>query len=252
MKKNLLIACALFMLLSSTFAQRKKIAVVTFYTDKHIDYSDIPNSNVTFVASMKSLYEDPKFNLKPVLDNFHKAFFAELAKDFPFDFIPEEQVINNEAYKAYESKWGETKDAEKSKFAQQYISVDGYKPLIINPLGKKENRNETKMLEIFGKDVDGVMIVTLDYRFLVKAAVMGMGSAGMYAYARIKLWNKEGDKVFTVNERASSDQTVALISGIPVTNVDEILPMCESASKKLLEDLRKRMPKITEKAAKKL
>ena len=48
------------------------------------------------------------------------------------------------------------------------------------------------MIKMF-PDVDGVMFVRLDYGFVQKLGIGGTGSAGIMAYGRIKVWNKEGD-----------------------------------------------------------
>ena len=108
------------------------------------------------------------------------------------------------------------------------------------------------MLEIFGKDVDGVMFVYIDFQFVKKFAMGGTGTAGMRAYARLKLWNKTGDKVFVVNESATSSKTIGIIGGIPLMKVEKILPLCEDAATELLIDLKKRIPKLVGKVEKKL
>jgi hypothetical protein len=74
----------------------------------------------------------------------------------------------------------------------------------------------------------------------------------MKAYVRMKLWNKQGDKVLAVNESANSDKTVAIVGGVPVIKVEKILPLCEDAATQVVADLKKRIPKMTAKVDKKL
>jgi hypothetical protein len=248
--KFVLIALMLFGAHFSANAQRKKVAVVTFYCDKWIDMSGI-GSDAAMLSSVATLAEDPAFDIKKVLTKFHDVFFNEYAKQFPFDLLPESEVIGNESYKTYESFWDETADKDRNKLMQRYATVDGYKPLL-EMWSKSEKRNEKRMLEIFGDKVDGVMFVYLDFSMVQKIAVGGTGAAGVNAFCRMKVWNKKGDKVFTVNENAKSKGTVAVVGGIPIMKPEKVLPLCEDSADQLIEDLRKRLNKIATKAAEKL
>lgn len=248
--KLILIALMIFGAQFSGSAQRKKVAVVTFYCDKWIDMSGI-GSDAALLSSVATLVEDPAFDIKKVLTKFHDVFFNEYAKQFPFDLLPESEVVGNENYKAYESYWDETADKDQKKLLQRYATVDGYKPLL-EMWSKSEKRNEMRMLEMFGDKVDGVMFVYLDFSMVQKVAVGGTGAAGINAFCRMKVWNKKGDKVFTVNENAKSKGTVAVVGGIPVMKPEKVLPLCEDSADQLMEDLSKRLAKIAAKAAEKL
>lgn len=250
LSKILLIALIIFGAHFSASAQRKKVAVVTFYCDKWIDMSEI-GSNASLASSVATLADDPDFDIKKVLTKFHDVFFNEYAKQFPFDLLPESEVIGNEEYKNFQSYWDETADKDRSKLFQRYATVDGYKPLI-EVWSKSEKRNENRMLEIFGDKVDGVMFVYLDFSMVPKIAVGGAGTAGVNSFCRIKVWNKKGEKVFTVNENAKSKGSVAMVGGIPIMQPDKVLPLCEDSADQLIEDLRKRIPKMAAKAADKL
>lgn len=247
MKKSLSISLLLLFLNTIALSQDKKVAVVTFYVNKYIGTDQLGGA-ASMVAGVATLAEDPNFDLTSVLNNFHDVFFTEYAEAFPFELLPEEQVINNADYQAYESIGGESEDVDRDKFFQQFIAFEGYKPLAEYILAGK-NKNERQMLEIFNDQVDGVMFVYLDYNF-VKGA-FGL-TANIQAYARMKLWNKEGKRVFVLNESANSKKSVASIGGIPVMDTDELLPLCEDASQRLFADLGKRIGKIVKKANKKL
>jgi hypothetical protein len=236
--------------ISAISADRKKVAVVTFYCDKWIDMSDL-GGTAALMSAAGTLAEDTTFDIKKVLTNFHDVFFNEFSKQLPFDLLPESEVIGNEDYKAFQSYWDETSDKDQKKLLQRYATVDGYKPLL-EMLTKSEKRNENRMLEIFGDKVDGVMFVYLDFSMVQKVAIGGTGAAGISSYCRIKLWNKEGKKVFAINESAMSKGTVAVVGGIPIMKPEKILPLCEDSSEKLLADLRKRLGKIVSKSAEKL
>ncbi|MFM9985382.1 MAG: hypothetical protein ACKVOK_09140 [Flavobacteriales bacterium] len=246
----LLLVLFAFNSISAISADRKKVAVVTFYCDKWIDMSDL-GGTAALMSAAGTLAEDTTFDIKKVLTNFHDVFFNEFSKQLPFDLIPESEVIGNEDYKAFQSYWDETSDKDQNKLMQRYATVDGYKPLL-EMLSKSEKRNENRMLEIFGDKVDGVMFVYLDFSMVQKIAVGGTGAAGVSSYCRMKLWNKEGKKVFAINEHAMSKGTVAVVGGIPIMKPEKILPLCEDSSERLLEDLRKRLGKIVSKSADKL
>ena len=245
-----IITLALICMTVSALNAQKKVAVVTFFADKNIDFSGL-DGNAALAASMASLSNDPNFDLKPILQSFHKAFFEDLKKDFPFELVDEGTVINNELYKSFENFGTDAADESKG-ILQHSIVIDGYKPLIeVSKMSADKFRSELQMLEIF-KDVDGVMFVKLDYAFIQKMAVGGNGTAGINAFVRMKLWNREGDKVFAKNESASSKKSVPMVKGIPVTSPEKILPLCKSANERLIEDLKKKMSKLVSKVDKKL
>jgi hypothetical protein len=251
MKKALLFLSLLVIASTSVFAQKKKVAVVTFYVDKNINFSGL-NENAALAGAVASLAEDPNFDLNSALNQFHDAFFGELAKSMPFELIDEGIVINNEAYKSYDNIGTDAADEDKKLF-QHYIAYEGYKPLIeVAKVSNDKYRAELQMLEIFGDEVDGVMFVRLDYSFIQKLAVGGTGTAGIAAWTRIKLWNKDGDKVFAKNEQGTSKKSVPIAGGIPVMKPAKIQDLCESATEKLISDLKKKLPKTVKKIDKKL
>lgn len=242
--KSFLPVIAVMFFATTVFAQ-KKVAVVTFYADKHINFEQL-GGGVGMVAAISSLAEDENFNLQPVLNNFHETFFNDYVPQFPFDVMPEEQVINNEKYKAYESKNNETSDAERSKLFQRYLTFEGYKPLAETIL--KKNSNEVAMLEIFD-EADGVMFVFIDYAFVKKPVPF---TAGIQAYVNMFLYNKEAKKVFKIRQFATSSESVGIVGGIPIMSPEKLLPLCESATAEVVEKLNKKLKKVAAKSAKKL
>jgi hypothetical protein len=243
--KKIMLICTLAILLSPSLMAQKKVAVVTFYVDKQVSFDQI-GGGAALVAAIGSLSEDENFDLTPVLNNFHETFFNEYAQQFPFELIPEEEVTQNPEYMAYESKHGETEDEDRNKLFQRYTTYEGYKPMGATLL--KKNSNEAAMLEIF-KEVDGVMLVNIEYAFVKKMVPF---TAGVSAYVSIKLYNREGDKVFKIREFATSKESVGIVGGIPVMSPEKLLPLCENATQEVVEDLAKRLKKIAAKADKKL
>ena len=245
---TLALAATLLLLLTvnSTFAQSgdKKVALTTFFVDRQLDISGLPDNNKTFISQVMSMSKDTNFNLTPMLVNFKKTFFNEYAKNFTFSLLPESEVTQNEGYKAYP-------EPEMSDYIRPIVA-DGYK--IMYPgtfLSRKENRAQNEMLELF-PTADGVMFVFMRYGFYTKAAIGGLGAAGIRAVCHIWLYNKEGKAVFKIGEGATSKGTVALVAGVPLVSVEKILPLCKDATDRLLEDLMDRLPKMAKKAGEKL
>ena len=220
---------------------QKKVAVVTFNINKQIDVTDF--GAAAFVA-VKALNNDPNFDLSPLLTNFHTQFFDDYSKNFPFELLPETTVFNNEGYKTY-VPIGVGPDALLD--AKKFIIVpDGYK-IILDWAGHADEKN---MLKIFS-DADGVMDVSVHFK-LVKISFAGVGIAKVNAEATIMLFNKNGDKVFSIDQDAKSKSTSAVVGGVPVMSAEKILPMCQSAMETLMASLQKDLPKMIKKADAKL
>ena len=243
--KKAIILVALFLAFTAGYAQDKKVAVVTFYINKQVDVSSFGGE--AQLASIK-LRDEPNFNLQPILQEFHSRFFEEYSKDFPFQLLPEDQILNNDAYKAFSPIGTEaTSGPLKGLSAEMFnLPFPGYK-IVLPVVGHENERN---LLAIFPQ-ADGVMKVYIDFS-LVKWGFGGMGIVKMNAHANVALFNKNGDKVFSIKEDAESKTTGALVAGIPVMTPETILPMCESAMDKLLINLQKDLPKMVRKTEAKL
>ncbi|WKZ66496.1 MAG: hypothetical protein QY325_00890 [Flavobacteriales bacterium] len=229
-------------------AQRKDVAVVTFYVDRYISTSDL-NSSASLVASLSTLAKDERFDLTSVLAKFHDDFFTNHAKQFNFSFLPESEVTGNPEYQAFVSRFGES-EQDGTQPLDGMIPYPGYKVLIPNAL-KRENSNKMKMLEIFKGKADGVMFISLGFKFQPKVAIGGMGSAGIAAVMNLMLFDGEGNRVFNFVEYAPANGSVAMVMGIPVVELEEIKPLCEQAAENLLRDLAGKMPKLIKKVEKK-
>lgn len=228
-------------------AQDKTVALTSFWVSKHIGFEEL-GGTAGLAAGIASLSEDPKFNLQPVLDNFYTTFTTEYAKQFPFELLAEEDVLNNEAYQNYEGRFNESKDVDRNKLFQRFLTPKTYKPLQ-ESLIKGENSNQTQMVNMFKEVADGIMFVSMGYDFVKKPLPF---TAGIRAFVRIKIWNKEGKRVLTINEFGTSKKSVGIVAGIPLMSPEKLLPLCENASEKLVKDLNKKIGKIAKKSAKKL
>ncbi len=245
--KNIL----LFFLMLTVFtvsAQKKKVAVVTFYANKVIDFTEIAGDKLTesVVKKVFELRDNPKFNLQPILVKFHDAFYNEYAKSFPFDLVPEGEVTGSDAYKNFVPKY------QMSKYdANDYLISNGYKYIYDGPMAAV---NEEGVANAMAEAVkaDGVMFVHIDFAFEKGFGVGGTSTLKVKAFTRISVYNKKGEKLFVINENERSKKTMMMVGGVPVLDVDKILPNCESAMEELMLDLNKRIQKIIKKTENKL
>ncbi len=241
MKRSFILSALIALLfMTNSFAQNKKVAVVTFYAVKNIGVSDFGSSATLAVTQ---LMDDPNFNMVPLLQNFHDQFFNTYAKEFPFQLLPETEVTGNADYKAFAPEGEPTGGALKDNYN---MPIAGYK-VVLPVMG---HDNENALLKIFSQ-ADGVMKVYIDFD-LVKIGFGGMGVVKVNAHVNIALFNKAGDKVFSVKEDAKSTGGSPLLGGVPVLTADKILPMCESALTELMARLEKDLPKMVKKADSKL
>eukprot|EP01012_Entosiphon_sulcatum_P032426 TRINITY_DN41244_c0_g1_i1.p1 TRINITY_DN41244_c0_g1~~TRINITY_DN41244_c0_g1_i1.p1 ORF type:complete len:243 (-),score=24.79 TRINITY_DN41244_c0_g1_i1:81-809(-) len=242
MKKLILLIClAAGLFVANSHGQEKKVAVVSFYTVKQIGLTQF-NTAAT-IAAVTKLGDDPNFNMAPMLQSFHKQFFEDYSKSFPFQLLPEQEVLNNADYKNFAPSGSGGTGLLKDN---TNLPIEGYK-VLLDVVG---NKDEKGLLKIFNQ-VDGIMKVYIDFD-LVKIGIGGMGVVKVEAFTNIVLYDKKGDKVFSVRESAKSKGVSPLVAGVPVLTPEKILPMCESALTELMADLQKRLPKIIKKADSKL
>ncbi len=247
-----IIAC--MMLSSAVCAQKKgqkKVAIATFIMNKKVQPGDLGLGGEA-LKQAADLAKNPAFSLEPMLQRLHDEFFGDLGEDLPFEILPEATVIDHPEYKAYELNFDEDKGLN-DEILSFYKIYDGYKYLREGgALDPKEKRDQNRLMEIFGDQADGVMFVTMWFEFKQKLAVGGTGTAGIKSMIWIQLFDKEGKKVFRYREGANSKKSVGIAAGVPVMKIEKILPMCENAFERMLEDMEKDMPKLAKKVAKKM
>ncbi|MBQ0767740.1 MAG: hypothetical protein KBT58_00500, partial [Bizionia sp.] len=143
MKLKKLVVAALFMLFCvlNINAQKKKVAVVGFYSDKIIGFSELDGLGEGILTEVLNLRDNPDFDLTPILNTYHDAFFNDYAKDFPFDLVPEKEVLANEEYQAFVPKY----ELDENEL-KRYVFIDGYKHIYEGAFGKV---NEEAVAKIF-------------------------------------------------------------------------------------------------------
>ncbi len=218
MKNIILTAFLVFSVIIN--AQEKNIAVVTFYVDKYI------NADKIVTESRESTYEmtkqdDPRFDLDPILKEFHDTFMNEYIKMFPFELVPENDILSNPKYQAYKGLDGiEDRDSinkVKKAIDSRFIAIEGYNVLLTGGNMLRSWRTEAHMIELLqDSNVDGVMFVSMNYAWEPKVSIGGMGKAGIRSFINIELFNREAKKVFQLEESATSKKGVALVGGAPI------------------------------------
>lgn len=244
MKKIKILCFALLVISQLSFSQKKKIAVVTFYANKMVSFDDLGGGLDFLLRDVLSLRDNPNFNLNPILNQYHENFFSNYSKELPFELLPENEVLNNAAYQAFQPKF------DLSKYdAKNYLMFDKYK-YIYEGLGGQAN--EVAIAKLFADKADGVMFVNIDFALEKGFGVGNTATVKMRATTRMALYNKTGEKVFAFSESERSKKTSVMVSGLPIITPEKILPMCESALTELMGDLGKRIAKIIKKTEMKL
>jgi hypothetical protein len=224
-------------------AQKKKVAVVTFYADKMVDVSEL-GGVASLIKEVANLRDDPNFNLGPLLEKFHNDFFNEYSKQLPFELLPEQEVLTNPNYISFVPKFEANKYFEKN-----YLLYSDYKYIHEGMFGKFNEEGIAKALE---DKADGVLFINLDFAFQKGFGIGGTSTLKVRVNARMALYNKKGEKVFAFTEGENSKKTAFMVGGIPVISTEKVLPMCKSAVEELMGDLQKRLSKIVKKTAMKL
>lgn len=239
-----LVLLLLVVISTTTFAQKKKVAVVTFYANKMISFSGLGGGYDFIMKDVLNLRDDPNFNLSPLLEKYHSNFFNEYSKEFPFELLPENDVLSNPNYIAFTPKY------ELSNYnSKNYLVYEKYKYVYEGMLGKY---NEEGLAKALADKVDGVLFVYVDFGLVPGFGIGKTMTIKMRATTRIALYNKTGEKVFAFTEGENSKKTGVMIGGVPVINPEKLLPMCDSALEELMGDLQKRIAKIIKKSDAKL
>ncbi len=246
--KKLIPVVLITLCLSSTIivnAQIKKAAIISIFGNKNL--SKDPMNTMLFEALLK----DSSFDISGTVLKFEKIIDEKMIPVFSFPFMDKKEVVSNGEYQKIKSTLMMTDSEEKKShhLINPYIPAEGYKNLaafgIVN-----DKKAIAKCFEIF-PDVDAVMIAYISYNLYDGGGAMGMSSKKVYAYCNIKMFNKEGKRIFKLKERASSKKGVMAIGGL-VLDPEKLKPMVYDASERLLADMEAKISKSMAKMAKKL
>ena len=136
MKNILLLICAALLTIQS-FAQDKKVALVSFYTVKQLGFMDKPSQQDVLNAA--KLADDTAWHILPILKSFRAQFFKNDVDKFSFQLLPEKQVLGNLEYHQFMADNGNVNDILSFK---TNLPVPGYQALP----DQKKNDNETRSI----------------------------------------------------------------------------------------------------------
>lgn len=233
---------------NKSYAQLKKVAVISIYGNRNL------SDNAMDRAFNEKLLKDSSYNVDGLVAKFANYVNDEMIKDFPFAFVPKDEVVNHPEYKklgevASASKNNETYDILDGKVSV-YSTAPGYVP--IASFGIIDDVKAIKQAFTFlPADVDGVMIAFITFRLEDQAGMMGLTVKKVRAYANVKIFNREGKRIFKLKESELSKESVTGAMGI-VVEPNKVMTLVKSAFEELLAAMKKKMPKSLAKLAKKI
>lgn len=249
MTKKLFWSIAIFICgMTYAHAQLNKVALISVYGNRSL--SDNPLEK----AMNEKLLKDSSFNLMPFVERFCTIINTDLLKEFPFAFVPKEEVINAPGYKdlvKYTSRgMRDSAYTIDQGFVSPYNVAQGYIPIASFGIYNDVEAIK-KAFEVLPPDVDGVMIAYLSYSFYDQVGAMGIAVKKVRAYVNLKIFNREGKRIFKLTEYETSSNGVAAFGGF-VAETKKIMPYLTDASDQLFDAMKKKLPKSLAKMAKKI
>ncbi len=237
MKKNLLLAVLICTAYTWSSAQIQKAGLISVFGSRNL--SDNPMDTKIYIALMK----DSSFNLTPVVNKFDQLIREKFLSQFPFPFIPKDEVVKANGYQDLKALTQWAKDNYSTTPAEGYVPMAAFG--IINDMDAIK-----KSFEII-PGIDGVMIAYIDFTIYNSGGIGPLAKKKIYAYVNLKIFNKDGKRIFKLRERATSDDGVMAVAGI-ITDVKKLMPMIESASNNLFADMLEKLPKSLAKMTKQM
>lgn len=219
-------------------AQLEKVALISVFGDRNL--SDNPLDTKIYEILMK----DSSFNLTPIVNKFDETIRENFIPQFPFPFIEKDEVVGAEGYPEIKELTRWANNDFYTTPADDYVSIAAYGIA-------DDNDAIAQAFTILPDDVDGVMIAYINFNIFDAGGVGPLAKKRIYAYVNIKIFDREGNRIFKLKERAKSDHGVLSVSGI-ITDIDKVLPMINEASANLFDDMEKKLPKSLNKMAKKI
>jgi hypothetical protein len=199
------------------------------------------------------MLSDSAYNLTGIVDKFGSIINNDLLKEFPFPFVPKDSVVNAPGYKDLinESKHFNKNSYQGSLKAPVQV-YDGYIPLAANGFLDDDTKAIKKSFDLLPTDVDGVMIAYLDFDLQNSGTTaFGLSSKKGFALANIKIFNREGKRIFKLKDSEKSKGSITTVMGM-MTETKKVIPLINDAADKLFAELLKEMPKAINKLAKKI
>ncbi len=223
---------------TSASAQINKGALISVFGDRNL--SDNPLDTKIYEAIMK----DTAFNLTPIVNKFDKTIREKFLPQFPFPFVTKDEVVKAAGYPELKALTRWAGENWYTTAADQYVPIAAF--------GIADDTDAIKKsFEIVQNGVDGVMIAYVSFNIYDAGGFGPMAKKKVYAYVNLKIFNKEGKRIFKLKERASSSEGVLAVGGI-ITDFGKLKPMIASAADNLLKDMESTLAKSLAKMAKQM
>ena len=221
-------------------AQKSKVALISVFIDKNLTGN--LNDEV-----LKGLSNDDYFKFDSIALNFKEKFFTKYASHLPLEFVAEDSIIKNPAYR--DLGLGEMNDNNSARYAtpKGYVYINSRWP-------SKDKTSIENAFKLLPKDVDFVMIAYVNFDMVQSAQVGMVTFSKMRAYVNFKIMDKTGKKIVSIKEYGKSQDTTTGVNfaGINFSDVKKLRPLCYQALNKLYLDLEKDLAKDTKKVKKKV
>ncbi len=233
MKNFISTTLLIFIFIVSGFSQ--KAALISITCNEDLDQGQ--------GGAWAELLGDPAYNLSDVLNEYEKLINEKILPEFPFEFISKEEVTEAEGYESL---------AEIATLGSypNTLAPEGYVPIYVSWL-VNDTKAINKSFDHLPDDVDAVLVASLYFEMYKDVGAMGIGLYKAKAYAHMKMYDREGNKIFKIHETSSSKKGTSGALG-KIMNPEKIMPLLVQASEDLFRDMEKSLPKKIKKLSKKM
>ncbi len=232
---NYLKTLVFLLICSAASAQINKGALISVFGDRNL--SDDPMETKLYEVIMK----DTSFNLNGIVNKFDQTIREKFIPQFPFSFLSKDEVVGAAGYTDLKQMTRWAREDWATTPAKQYVPIAAF--------GIADDTDAIKKsFEIVQSGVDGVMVAYINFNIYSAGGIGPMAKKKVYAYVNLKMFNKDGKRVFKLKERASSDEGVLSVAGI-ITDIKKVMPMVQSAADNLMKDMEAKLPKSLAKMA---
>ena len=240
MKKITLAICLLFFITSAFAQQIKNVALLSIFANREIE---APGFN-GLATMIETLSKDKNFQLDSISARYYEKFKSAIAPKMPFSLISGTDVYDKPGYQnlldPYTVKYA---DSQVTK-VEKYLAVTG--------TGLFKNVEAIKKSFTLLGNPDAVIITNIQFELVKQMEMMGVGTAKIYGYAYIRIFNKDGDVIFKLNSKGKSKDDISFAFGGDMFDTSQMQKLANQSFENLLVDIDNDMPKQIEKMKKKL
>jgi hypothetical protein len=224
-------------------AQINKVYMISFFAQREIDPGDFGTG---LKSSIMYLTKDTTFKTEKLIQNFYTKFMSDFAPKFPFPIITGDEAWTVNGY-------SNLLDGILVSYKKEEVSSIG-KSIPIIGAGVITNEGAIGKSITLYPDADAVMTVQLFYRLSKQLEIAGMGTAKVFAYAEVRIYDKgsSSSAKFKLSSKAKSDDSFTFALGGSVFETAIIQKLIEQATTNLFKEMDEDFPKQIKKMEKKL